>query len=209
MKKYITIPVLATVTLLLAIGIVVACTKENTNKEAATTEAPHSTKDLTLSQKLANGVYNVWQKSDSAYRANPTGFLSTCGEEDFETFYEMTNITSAQIDSIGMWANRLYGFTAGYIYSAITCIPCNTSLEQYGDNVAAMRAVINELKLFNDSDTVPLFTPYIDSCYILCWLNHSTYNYTEEDAAWCMLNCSLDRERIRMERHLTAIKADE
>lgn len=203
------LPVLATVTLLLAIGIVVACTKENTNKEAATTEAPHSTKDLTLSQKLANGVYNVWQKSDSTYRANPTGFLSTCSVEDFETFYEMTNISEAQIDSIGMWANRLYGFTAGYIYSAITCIPCNTSLEQYGDNVAAMRAVINELKLFNDSDTVPLFTPYIDSCYILCWLNHSTYNYTEEDAAWCMLNCSLDRERIRMERHLTAIKADE
>ena len=208
MKKNSILPVLATVTLLLAIGIVVACTKENTNKEAATTEAPHSTKDLTLSQKLANGVYNVWQKSDSAYRANPTGFLSTCGEEDFETFYEMTNITSAQIDSIGMWANRLYGFTAGYIYSAITCIPCNTSLEQYGDNVAAMRAVINELKLFNDPDTIPCFTlSNIDSCIAHCLEGGGYMDY--EEIAWCLLNCSISKIFDRMSIHLAAIKADE
>ena len=208
MKKNSIHPVLATVTLLLAIGIVVACTKENNNKEATATETPRSTMKGLTEQKLANELYNVWHKSDSTYRANSTGFLYVCGEEDFETFYEMANITEAQIDSIAAWANRLYVFTAGDISSVITCIPCNTSLEQYGDNVAAMRDVINELKLFNDSDTVPDFMPYIDSCINLC-MNNIPPNTTDLDIANCFLNCTLAKERIRMEIHLMAIKADE
>lgn len=206
MKKYITIPVLATVTLLLAIGIVVACTKENTNKEAATTEAPHSTKDLTLSQKLANGVYNVWQKSDSTYRANPTGFLSTCSVEDFETFYEMTNISEAQIDSISAWEIKLYNPHVQDVMYDTPCIPCNTSLELYGNNVAAMRAVIDELEQYQDSDTVPDFMPYVDSCTRVCvYFRH----YSGDALTWCLLNCSISKEHDRMSRHLMAIKTDE
>ncbi|MBR4774186.1 MAG: hypothetical protein IK010_07135, partial [Bacteroidales bacterium] len=209
MKKYITIPVLATVTLLLAIGIVVACTKENTNKTTAT-ETPRSTMKLTTEQKLANGVYNVWQKSDSTYRANTTGFRSTCGEEDLETFYEMTNIASAQIDSIGVWANKLYGHLTGEVSTDIPlCLECNTSLSNYGLKVAAMRNVINELEQYQDSDTIPCFTPYInDSCFLLC---HATLGYSinNEATAWCLLNCSISKELDRMSRHLAAVKADE
>ena len=207
MKKNSILPVLATVTLLLAIGIAVACTKENINKTTAT-EAPRSTMKGLTEQKLANELYNVWNKSDSTYRANSTGFLYVCGEEDFETFYEMTNITEAQTDSIYVWGMRLHNFQVGDASVSTPCIPCNASLGQYGDNVAAMRAVINELKLFNDSDTVPDFMPYIDSCINLC-MNNIPPNTTDLDIANCFLNCTLAKERIRMEIHLMAIKTDE
>ena len=208
MKKNSILPVLATVTLLLAIGIVVACTKENTNKEAAATEAPRSTTKLSTQQMLANELYNVWHKSDSTYRANSTGFLYVCGEEDFETFYEMTNIKSAQIDSISAWGMRLHNFQVGDASVSTSCIPCNASLGQYGDNVDAIRAVINDLKLLNDPDTVPCFTPSsIDSCIILC---HTTFGYGMNDEdAWCLLNCSLSKVFDRMSIHLAAVKADE
>ena len=206
MKKHIAIPVLAAVTLFLAISIVVACTKENTNKETNATETPRSAKGLTLPQQLANGVYNVWQKSDSAYRANATAFLSACGDEDFETFYEMTNITSAQIDSISAWEIRLYNPLVQDITDYTPCIPCNTSLELYGNNVAAIRAVINELEQYQDSDTVPCFMPYVDSCTMVCvYLRH----YTGDALAWCLFNCSIKKDFDRMSRHLAAIKIDE
>ena len=207
MKKNSILPVLATVTLLLAIGIVVACTKENTNKEAAATEAPRNATKLSTQQMLANGIYKVWQKSDSAYRANPTGFLSTCGEEDFETFYEMTNIPEAQIDSIAKWADKMYDFsTGGTSMYAPLCLVCNTSLLNYGSNVVAMRDVINDLKRFQDPDTVPCFMPYVDSCTRVCV---QINNYTGDALAWCLLNCSLSKELDRMSIHLAAVKADE
>ncbi len=206
------LPILATVALLLAIGIAVACTKDNNQNTAANTMPTGGSKTASSTkEELADALFLFWQQSDSAYRANPTVFLSVCSEEDYDDFYELANITKQQLGIIDSLLDKIPApiLTPDPTFLPSTCVPCVTSLTTYGDNVAAMRAVINELKLFNDSDTVPLFTPYIDSCYILCWLNHSTYNYTEEDAAWCMLNCSLDRERIRMERHLTAIKADE
>ena len=207
MKKYITIPVLATVTLLLAIGIAVACTKENNNKETTATEPPRSTTKASIEQKLANGVYNVWHKSDSTYRANSTGFLYVCGEEDFETFYEMTNIPEAQIDSIAVWADKMYDFsTGGTSMYAPLCLVCNTSLLNYGSNVVAMRDVINDLKRFQDPDTVPCFMPYVDSCTRVCV---QINNYTGDALAWCLLNCSLSKELDRMSIHLAAVKADE
>ena len=208
MKKYITIPVLATVTLLLAIGIVVACTKENTNK-TTTTEAPRNATKASIEQKLANELFSVWHKSDSTYRANSTGFLYVCGEEDFETFYEMTNISQAQIDSIAEWADKMYDFsTGGTSMYAPLCLVCNTSLLNYGSNVVAMRDVINDLKRFQDPDTVPCFMPYIDSCINLC-MNNLPSTATDMDRANCFLNCTLAKERIRMENHLVAIKVDD
>lgn len=205
MKKYITIPVLATVTLLLAIGIVVACTKENTNK-TTTTEAPGNARKLTTEQKLANELFSIWHKSDSAYRANATSFLYTCGEEDFETFYEMTNISEAQIDSIYAWEVKLYNPHVQNVIDDTPCIPCNTSLALYGRNISVMRAVIDELEQYQDTDTVPCFMPYVDSCTRVCvYLKH----YSGDALTWCLLNCSLSKELDRMSIHLAAVKADE
>lgn len=208
MKKYITIPVLATVTLLLAIGIVVACTKENTNK-TTTTEAPSSgTKDLTPSQELAAVVFSFWQNCDAAYRDDPSNFLYICNNEDFDSFYDMVVDSEDMIETIGSLATSVV--EGGYLPTGVSpvCVPCNTSLKQFGENVAALRSVINEIKYYNDSDTIPCFTPSsIDSCIILC---HTTFGYGMNDEdAWCLLNCSISKELDRMSRHLAAVKADE
>ncbi|MBR5091995.1 MAG: hypothetical protein IKX32_00775 [Bacteroidales bacterium] len=206
-KKYITIPVLATVTLLLAIGIVVACTKENTNKTTAT-ETPRSAKDLTPSQELAALVFTFWQKSDSAYRADSSTFIEVCKEEDFNAFYDMVNDSEEILGLMGSLVESLNRDGNSPTAEVPLCIPCNMSLGQYGLNVAAMRAVIDELEQYEDPDTVPCFTPYInDSCFLLC---HATQGGAiSESTAWCLLNCSISKELDRMSIHLAAVKADE
>lgn len=208
MKKNSILPVLATVTLLLAIGIVVACTKENTNKEAAATEAPRNAKDLTLSQQLAAGAFTIWQNCDAAYRDDPSNFLYICNNEDFDSFYDMVVDSEDMIETIGFLATSVV--EGGYLPTGVSpvCVPCNTSLKQFGDNVDAIRAVINDLKLLNDPDTVPCFTPSsIDSCIAHCLEGVGYMDY--EEIAWCLLNCSISKIFDRMSIHLAAIKADE
>ena len=207
MKKYITIPVLATVTLLLAIGIVVACTKENTNKTTTSTETPRNAKDLTPSQELAAAAFSFWQNCDAAYRDNPSNFLYICNNEDFDSFYDMVVDSEDMIETIGSLAESLVEGGNLPTGDLPLCVPCNVSLKTTSQNIAAMRAVINELKLYNDSDTVPNFMPYVDSCVALCYYQHPEYN--DEDKAICLLNCNFNRERNRMEKHLAAIKVDE
>ncbi|MBO7101943.1 MAG: hypothetical protein J6V98_07995 [Bacteroidales bacterium] len=206
MKKYITIPVLATVTLLLAIGIVVACTKENTNK-TTTIETPGNARKESIEQKLANELFSIWHKSDSAYRANAISFLDACHNEDEESFNTLTNISEQQWETIDSLL-IIQALELPALVDPTPCIPCNTSLWQYGKNIASMRDVIDELKIFNDPDTVPCFLPYIDSCINLC-MNNLPSNATGMDIANCFLNCTLAKERIRMEKHLVAIKVDD
>lgn len=207
MKKYITIPVLATVTLLLAIGIVVACTKENTNK-TTTTEAPHNAKDLTLSQQLAAGAFTFWQNCDAAYRDDPSNFLYICNNEDFDSFYDMVVDSEDMIETIGFLATSVV--EGGYLPTGVSpvCVPCNTSLKQFGENVAALRSVINEIKYYNDSDTIPCFTTnIIDSCIVQCLESGGYIDY--EEIAWCLLNCSLKKVHEAMLCHLAAIRIDD
>lgn len=208
MKKYITIPVLATVTLLLAIGIVVACTKENTNKTTTSTETPRNAKDLTPSQELAAAAFSFWQNCDAAYRDNPSNFLYICNNEDFDSFYDMVVDSEDMIETIGSLAESLVEGGNLPTGDLPLCVPCNTSLKQFGDNVDAIRAVINDLKLLNDPDTVPCFTPSsIDSCIAHCLEGVGYMDY--EEIAWCLLNCSISKIFDRMSIHLAAIKADE
>ena len=206
MKKYITIPVLATVTLLLAIGIVVACTKENTNKTTTSTETPRNAKDLTPSQQLAAVVFSFWQNCDAAYRSDSLTFNYTCNNEDFNAFYDIVVDSEDMIETIGSLAAILVDASNLPAGDLPLCVPCNVSLKTTSQNIAAMRAVINELKLYNDSDTVPCFMPYLDSCTRVCV---QINNYTGDALAWCLFNCSISKEHDRMSRHLAAIKIDD
>ena len=208
------LPILATVTLLLAIGIVVACTKDNNQNTAANTTPTNGAKDPTPQQQLADALFLFWHQSDSAYRANPTVFLSVCSEEDYDDFYELANITKQQLGTIDSLLDKIPApiLTPGDGSSVPpTCIPCVTGLEQYGDNVADLRAVIDELKLYEGTDTVPCFLPPMDSCTAVCIYNSDgQHNYTSsEERSWCLFNCSLRKALNRMDAALAAIKVDD
>lgn len=174
----------------LTVGILVACSKDATQHQATDTPVAPAAKSLSAAQYM----YQIWEKSDSAYRKNPTAFLSTCNLDSYNGFLEITNIADTTISAfekavVGEAAVALG--TLGMEWCDNECLPCaEGGLPGFGQNIAQLRRVLDTLIVLNSPDTLPNFMPYMDSCMVLC---KEKKELTGKDLDWCVFNCNLRR----------------
>lgn len=175
----------------LTVGILVACSKDATQHQATDTPVAPAAKSTDAAQYM----YQIWEKSDSAYRKNPTAFLRTCNLDSYNGLLEISNITESLISAFLLEAkNQLPDAVnlLGTDWCINECIPCSGGgIAAFGQNIAQLRRVLDSLIVLNSPDTLPNFMPYMDSCIIVCcYLNPE---YDEETVIRCLFNCNMRR----------------
>lgn len=173
----------------LTIGILVACSKDATQTTTDNPVVP-AAKSATLTQYM----FQIWAKSDSAYRNNRTTFQNVCKNNDYSGFLEITNITDSVFYEFEKEAD-IASFAAlgplGTTWGINECIPCSEGgLPAFGQNVAQLRQVLDTLIVLNSPDTLPDFMPYMDSCLVLCKIIRQLNG---RDLDWCLFNCNMRR----------------
>ena len=143
---------------------------------------------------VGQSLFTIWEKSDSAYRSNPTTFLKMCNDKDYEGFLEVTNITDSLMsvfeEQIEKQADVAL-LALGTEWLDDECTSClNGGLPAFGRDVADLRQVLDTLAKLNVPDTVPNFDSYIDSCVVACSYNIDVEGFSLK---MCVLHCNLLR----------------
>lgn len=181
----------------LTVGILVACSKDATQHQATDTPVAPAAKTLSAAQYM----YQIWEKSDSAYRKNPTAFLSTCSLDSFNGFLEITNIADTTISAFEKAVDDEVNVALGLLgtdWCGNECVPCSEGgIAAFGKKIAQLRRVLDTLIVLNSPDTLPNFMPYMDSCMVLCKIIR---HLEGEELDVCEFNCNLSRA-IRDHEH--------
>ena len=185
----------------LVIGIFVACSKDVNKQTTDNTVFP-----ATKSTGTAQIMFCIWEKSDSAYRSNPTAFLNICSNNNYEGFLEIANISSSLVSDFENEVEKQADdalLALGTDWLPNECISCSDGgLSDFGQNVADLRRMLDTLSLVNSPDTVPNFMPYTDSCIVVCQIFKELIG---EELNICLFNCNLRRAIRESENNYMAI----
>lgn len=156
------------------IGAVVACSPEALTESSADPIGSKSVSPTKEEVVLNQYLFEVWRLSDSAYRADSSTYMKCCEDEILNNYFKMINVPKnvlTIIDSLAKIIPHNVVFDPGNPFFDTTgCFACSYgTLSAYGTKVSQLRNALNALAHAGSPDTVPIFLPYIDSCYEKCY----------------------------------------
>lgn len=190
------------------IGAVVACSPDALTESSAVPIGSKSVSPTKEEVALNQYLFEVWRLSDSAYRADSLTYMKCCEDEILNDYFNMINVPKNVLTIIDSLANiiphNVVYDPGNPFFDTTGCFACSYGkLSAYGTNVEKLRKAFNILAGAGSSDTIPIFMPYIDSCYAKCYKQSFDINQISPEI--CYMNCVLKRSLRDAEHYMSQL----